>query len=384
MKRLKIGIVGIGKLGLPLSLVFAKAGFEVYGVDINEERINEIKTFFSECPEPGVTEYLRSHTNFRFSMDYGLLRDVQATIIITQTPSMPDGHFDLSYVEKAVEQVHGVNEDSLILVSSNINIGSMDKLSKIHERICFNPEFVAQGTVIRDFENPKFVVIGAYTEEEGEHAASIWRKVHDKPVYIVKPTEAEIIKLSLNFSYSLSITFANMIGELCGEFGANSNKILSIIYQDRRNYKAGLGFGGPCFPRDVDCFKAICTDKCVESGFSFANLLNDLNRYTIERYVKKLRSFNKKRIGILGVAYKPNVPYLYESQPLEIIRQLESEGYEIYAYDKLAEDNAKGILRKTRFCATIEECIRLVDIVFIGTPNYSDIRAGKPIVNPWQ
>jgi UDPglucose 6-dehydrogenase len=383
MPQMKIGVVGLGKLGLPLSLVFAKAGFEVYGVDTSKEKIKEIKTFFSKCPEPRVTEYLQNYPNFKFSTDYQVLCDVSVIIVITQTPSRADGYFDLGYIEKAVRKIHSLNEDTLVVVSSNINIGSTDKLLKIHKRICYNPEFIAQGTIIRDFENPKFVVVGVYTKRDGKQAANLWRKVHDRPIHIVKPIEAEIIKLSLNFSYSLGITFANMIGELSGKFNANSGRILDIIYQDRRNYRSGLGFGGPCFPRDVDCFKAISMEKSVRSGYSFANLLKDLNDYTVERYIRKIKSYNKRKIGILGVAYKPNVPYIYDSQPLKIIQQLESEDYEIYVYDSLARENAKRILQNTYFCDTINECIQRADVIFIGTSNYSNIKTNKTIINPW-
>ena len=368
-----------------MSLVFAKAGFEVYGVDTSEERIKEIKTFFSKCPEPKVTEYLQKSANFKLSTDYQVFGDVPVITVITQTPSLADGHFDMSYVERAVQNIHSINKEVLIVVSSNINIGSIDKLSKMHKRICYNPEFIAQGTIIRDFENPKFVVVGAYTKEDGEQVANIWRKIHDKPVYIVKPVEAEITKLSLNFSYSLGIAFANMIGEICEKFNVDSNKILDIMYQDRRNYKAGLGFGGPCFPRDVDCFKAICMEKSIGSGYSFANLLNDLNNYTVERYIRKIKSYNKKKIGILGAAYKPNVPYIYNSQPLKIIQQLQSEGYEIYIYDSLAQESAKRILsNKVRFCSSINECVDKAGVIFIGTSNYSNIQTHKPKINPWK
>jgi len=365
-------------------LVFAKAGFEVYGVDINEERIKEIKTFFSKCPEPKVTEYLQKYANFKLSTDYQVLRDVPTVIVITQTPSLTDGHFDISYVERAVQNIHSINKEALIAVSSNINIGSIDKLSKIHKRICYNPEFIAQGTIIRDFENPKFVLVGAYTKEDGEQIANIWRKIHDKPIYIVKPVEAEIIKLSSNVSFTLGITFANMIGELCEKFNADSNKVLDIVYQDRRNYQAGLGFMGPCFPRDVNCFKATALENSIKSAYKFASLLKELNDYIVEKCIQKIKSFGKKKIGILGVAYKPNVPYVYESQPLKIAEELLTAGYEIYIYDMLAQENAKQVLGNVHFCPSIKECIDKAEIIFIGTKNYSNIKTDKPVINPWK
>jgi len=263
---MKIGVIGLGKLGLPLSLVFAKAGFEVYGIDVSGTKIQQIlkrERFF----EPHVNEYLEKYgNNLTVSTDYPLLKNCSVVTIITQTPSLPNGKFDLNYVTSALKQLHKVNPTCLAVISSNINIGSIDKLSKIHKRICHNPEFVKQGSIIHDFENPKYVVIGAYTKEDGEQVANIWRKVHDKPIYIVKPVEAEIIKLSSNVSFALGITFANMIGELCEKFNVDASKVLDIIYRDRRNYKAGLGFMGPCLlpntnVQTIDGLKPICTIK---------------------------------------------------------------------------------------------------------------------------
>ena len=109
MIKLKIGVVGLGKLGLPLSLVFAKAGFEVYGVDINEQRIEEIKSFFLKCHEPKVTEYLKKYANFEFSADYQLLCDVPIVNVITQTPSLPSGYFDMRFVHQAVQKIHALS-----------------------------------------------------------------------------------------------------------------------------------------------------------------------------------------------------------------------------------------------------------------------------------
>jgi len=381
---MKVGIIGLGKLGLPLSLVFAKAGFEVYGVDVSETKIQQIlkRERFSE---PHVNEYLEKYgKNLTVSTDYNILKECEVVVIITQTPSSLSGKFDIQFVEHALRQLHKVNPNCLAVVSSNINIGTIDALSKIHKRVCYNPEFVKQGSIIYDFENPKYVVIGAYTKEDGEAVAKIWKKIHSKPIYIVKPIEAEIIKLSSNVSFALGITFANMIGELCEKYNADSNKVLDIIYQDRRNYKAGLGFMGPCFPRDVNCFRAICLENSVESGYKFANLLNDLNSYIVEKYLQKIKSYHKKNVGILGVAYKPNVPYIYDSQPLKIAEKLIQSGYQVYIYDPLAEENAKQALKNAHFCSSINECIERAEVIFIGTANYSNIKSKKPIVNPWK
>ncbi len=386
---MKIGIIGLGKLGLPLALVFSKVGFEVYGIDISEERLDVIRGYTNiEAQEPKVTEYLQKYgENLVLTTDYHTLKNLSIVIIITQSPSLADRSFDASYVEKAVKDIHEINKDALIVISTTTNIGTIDKLTNIHKRISSNPEMIKLGSIIHDFENPKFVIIGVYNKSDGEQIANIWKKVHDKPIYFVSPIESEIVKLSLNVSFNLGITFANLIGELCEKFNANSDNVLDILYKDRRNYKPGLGFMGPCFPRDVTNFERISSENSLESGYQFAVLLTELNNYTVERYAKKIKSFNKKKIGILGIGYKPKAPYTYESQPIKIIQLLlnENSDYKIYIYDPMAEDNGKKDLdnKNVHFCSTIEECLKESEIVFIGTVNYSNIETSKIKIDPW-
>jgi len=386
---MKIGVIGLGKLGLPLALVFAKAGYEVLGIDISEDRINIIKEYYKkEALEPKVTEYLQKYgKNLVLTTDYSPLSNISIIIIITQSPSLPDGSFDSSYVEKAVKDVHSINEDALIVISTTTNLETIDKLSKIHNKIGYNPEMIKQGSIINDYENPKFIVIGAYEKEDGEQMANLWRKVHDKPIYLVSPIEAEILKLSLNVSFNLGITFANLIGELCESYNANSDHVLDILYKDRRNYKPGLGFMGPCFPRDAINFERISSENSLESGYRFGALLTELNNYTMNRYTKKIKTFNKKKIGVLGIGYKPNTPYTFESQPIKIIQILlnENSDYEFYIYDPIAENNGKKELdnKNVHFCSTIKECLKESEIVFIGTANYSNIETSKIKIDPW-
>ncbi len=384
---MEIGVIGLGKIGLPLAVLLTKY-LEVCGVDISEQRIEQIinhEKFF----EPQINEYLEKyHKNLTVSTNYSILKNCDVVFIIIQTPSLVSGKFDTRYVRSALKQLHKANSKCLAVVSSTMNIGDIDRLQKIHKRICYNPEFIKQGSIIQNFQNPKFVIIGTYTEEDGEQVADVWRKIHNKPIYIVKPAEAEIIKLSLNVSFTLGITFANTIGELCEKFNTDSNKVLDIIYQDRRNYKSGLGFMGPCFPRDVNCFKTICAENAIESGYRFADLLNTLNSYVVEKYIRKIKSFGKRKIGILGVSYKPNVPYIYGSQPLKIIERLSTEGYDLYIYDPLAEENAKYILKGNlgtiHFCSSLKECVEKSDVIFNGTSNYSSVTLDKPVINPWK
>jgi len=380
---MNIGIIGLGRLGICLTILMSK-NFKVSGVDINKQRIKQIRNhekFF----EPQVNEYLTNYgENLTVSSDYIILKKCSVIFIITQTPSLPNGKFDLQYVESALIKLHEVNPNCLVVISSTINIGDLDCLKNIHRRVAYNPEFIKQGSIIQDFLNPKFVLIGAYNGKDAETISTIWRKIHNKPIYIVKPVEAEIIKLSLNVNFTLGITFANVIGELCTKFGADSSKVLDVIYKDRRNYKPGLGFMGPCFPRDVSCFKTLCKETLSMGGYKLTSLLHSLNDYIVDRQIKAIKLYGKKHVGFLGVSYKPSVPYVYASQPIEIASRLLSEGYRVYVYDEYAEENAKKVLLGAVFFSSLAECIEVSDVLFVGTSNYSNVRTDKPIVNPWK
>ena len=270
-----------------------------------------------------------------------------------------------------------------------MNIGVLDNLSKIHKKICYNPEMIRQGSIIEDFENPKYIIIGAFAKEEGEQLANIWKKVHNKPIYFVSPVEAEIIKIALNVSFTMSISYANIIGDLCEKFNANSNNVLDVVYKDRRNYKPGLGFMGPCFPRDVLHFRRVSLENSIESGYLFSFLLSELNQQIVDKYIIKIKSLKKKNIGVFGIAYKPNSPYIFESQPIKIIQEILNNSnenqYNFFIFDPIAEDKAKEYFKNKNinFCSTSNECLEKSDIIFIGTANYSNIQTEKPIINPW-
>jgi nucleotide sugar dehydrogenase len=389
----KIGILGLGKLGVCLTALFTKY-YKVYGVDVLAERVKQIADNV-ETFEPRVNEYLSKYKeNLTVSTDFDILKDCEIVFLITQTPSLSSGKFDIAYVKSALKKLHRVNPSCLAVISSTINIGDVDKLKGLHSRVAYNPEFVKQGSIMKDFENPKFILIGSYTKEDGELIAEIWRQyLVDEPIYIVSPLEAEITKLCLNVSYTLGISFANVVGEFCEKVGADVNKVLDVIYQDHRNYRKGLGFSGPCFPRDVNSFLSASLEKHVMSGVNLSKLLNLFNKEIvrvqlskIRGHAKQIRSKGSTRVGILGVAYKSGVSYIYESQPIQIAKELLKKGYQVFVYDKMAMETAKTEISEAYFCNSIEECVEKSDIVFIGLPDkdFTELKTDKVIINPWR
>lgn len=377
---MKIGVIGLGKLGLPLAALFSQY-YEVVGVDYSEERVRNIRkgaTFF----EPRLNEYLGSG-NLEVSTSYNLLMDCDPVCVIVQTPSRPNGLFNTDYVESALTRLHEVNPGCLAVVSSTVNIGTIQKLKNIHRSLAYNPEFIKQGTIIRDFENPRFVLIGADAERHYQKVSTIWRTVHDRPIIQATSKEAEAIKLILNFSYTLGITFANTIGEICGKHDLNPEKVLGTVYRDQRNYMPGLGYGGPCFPRDVACLRQQCLQDRLNMGQKLAETIQELNQYPTGKIVNKVLETGAKSVTILGVAYKQGVPYIWESQPLKIAEMLQREGLDVHIYDELAEHEASKQLPEAVYHTSLNEAIKRGNIVVIGTPNYSGLVKHGEVIDPW-
>jgi len=191
-------------------------------------------------------------------------------------------------------------------------------------------------------------------------------------------------------SFTLGITFANIIGEICERFGADPDLVMRLIHKDVRKYKAGLGFGGPCFPRDATCFGAICSTAGVESGFELSKLLNHLNKATIERYARKILDAKPKNVAFIGVAYKQGVGLIDESQAMNILKRVLALDPElnVFVYDRLAEESAKKELPDTVcFCESLTEAVEKADIVFIGLPDSSlseEMFRGRKVIDPWR
>ena len=383
---MKIGVIGLGRIGLPLALVLSKE-FKVIGVDIDENRVDYIRKN-KHFAEPHVNEYIERYKhNFTPTDSYSLLKECDPVFIMVNTPSLPTGEFDLRYVISALKNLHSINPGCLAVISSTINIGDTEKLRKIHSRVCYNPEFIAQGRIISDFENPKFVAIGAYNERDAHEVIGVWNRIHSRPKIILKPVEAEILKLLLNVRLSLDITWANVVGDVCERFDADPRLILEIMNKDVRLYYPGLGFGGPCFPRDVRCLESFCSKNEIASGYKLASLLNELNEDIIQKYCNLIEGFGRKKVGIIGITYKPGVPYIDGSHPLAIAKRLMDLGYELHIYDPLVERKVHSVLdgKNVTFHSDLAECIRESEVVFLGHPMElsREQLSGKIVVDPW-
>lgn len=300
----EISVIGLGKLGFPISSVLGKQ-FKVIGID---KKMNS---------------------------SFNKLGDI--SFIIVPTPSMFDNKFTSQYIEEVLDEI---KKEHIVVIVSTVMPGECDRISKKYPNLTliYNPTFVALGTVIHDFTNPDFVLIG------GEHkeAISILKEIHkvickrDPTFCVMSFLEAEIAKLSLNCYITSKITFANQIGLLCDSIGIKSNNILSSIGLDSRigkkYFTSGLGYGGPCFPRDNRAMSSYWKEAGLDP--KLFDTIHELNERIPKYICDKIRLKKPKSIGFSGLSYKQGTNCQECSQLKEIHDTLSKEGYKTLISEK--------------------------------------------------
>lgn len=395
-----ISVVGLGKLGLCIAACFADKGFKVIGVDIDKEKIEKINKGMSPIEETGLDKLIKKiKGNLKTTHDYEqAVLNSNITFIVVATPSLADGGFSNEYLEKVFHKIGVIlkkkREYHLVVITSTVMPQTTDKIAKyllenISRKKCgrdfglaYNPEFIALGSVIHDFLNPDFILIGEANKKDGDILEGLYRKTcENHPCFArMSPLNAEIAKISLNCYITTKITFANCLAAICEKVkGADANIITKALGLDSRigskYIKPGLGYGGPCFPRDNVAFSAFA--RSLEVRSKLAEMVDEVNRDQVLRVVNRIneifknldRNKNKGKIGILGLSYKANTPVIEDSQALNIVQLLVNEGYCVSVYDPQAQENARGVLGNTvRYAKNKEDCLSDVDLGVIAVP----------------
>lgn len=344
---MNISVIGIGKLGLCLSLNLEKNGHSIVAVDINEKYIDSLikKTF--KTSEPFVCEYLNAACNIDFTTNLKNALNNDIIFIVVQTPSTQEWKYDHTHIENIVTQLISFGKQNSrkdIIINCTTFPGYCEdlnnRLKKYNYNVSYNPEFIAQGSIINDQKYCDLVLIG----ESDKYIGDILEKIYDsicisKPtIHRMTPTEAEIAKLSINCFLTTKISFANMIGDISLNYKCNPNVILNAIGSDSRignkYLKYGYGFGGPCFPRDNKALAKCASEVGIEATISTAtdkynnlHLENQIDRFVTEHPDKS------KEIHINQVSYKKGIPILEESQQLKYALKLQNLGYSITIHE---------------------------------------------------
>lgn len=367
---MRLSVIGLGKLGVCSAACFAFKGFEVIGVDINKDFVDTINKGIAPVYEPKLQELITLvKGKLRATRDYKeAIGKSDITFIIVPTPSRQDGHFSDKYIQDSLKHLsialrEANKEYHLFVITSTVSPGTIDenlipliesvsgkKLNKDFG-VCYNPEFIALGSVITDFLNPDIVLIGESDNFAGDKLEEIYKVVCENKPYIARVSivSAEITKLSLNSYITMKISFANTLANICESIpGANIDDVTRALGADRRvspyYITGGLSFGGPCFPRDNRAFTAFAEKYGCDATLLKAT--DAVNHFQIEHIVNRVLSClsdsNSKVISVLGLAYKPNTPVIEESPGIKIIEGLlKKKDIEIIAYDPLAMEGAR-------------------------------------------
>lgn len=394
---MRIGVVGTGYVGLVSGTCFAEFGIDVVCVDKDAGKIERLKNGEIPIYEPGLEDLVAKQVKAKrlsFTTDLAeAVRDADAVFIAVGTPPrVQDGHADLTYVFQAAEEIaQHLTGYTVIVNKSTVPVGTARKVAETIRRarpdadfdVCSNPEFLREGAAINDFMRPDRVVIGAISEQAADLMRSLYRPLYlnETPVVVTSPETAELIKYASNAFLATKITFINEMANLCEATGANVQDLSRAMGLDGRIggkfLHAGPGFGGSCFPKDTLALAQIgqlyeTPQSIVESVVSSNN---ERQRSMADRVVAACGgSVAGKRVGVLGIAFKPNTDDIREAPSLVIIPELQKAGAKIAAHDPIAMDHAQKALPGVEWCEDPYAVAKDADVLVIVT-EWNEYRA---------
>lgn len=357
---MKLGIIGTGYVGIVTGSCFADKGFNVLCYDIDEQKIKTYAEGRSAIYEPGLEEIIQRNLKngrLKFTTDIrSFAAEADVIFICVGTPPLPDGSADLSQVENAVKSIaENAPRGSyrIIVEKSTVPVGTHKRLKTITRLynkgmsdfdFVVNSEFLREGSAVYDFLHPDRIIIGVETERAKEIMLKCYESF-DTHKLVVDPSSAEIIKYASNSFLAVKISFINLVADLCEKVGADVEKVAEGMGFDQRIgrafLKAGIGYGGSCFPKDIKAFINVLNSQFVDSS-----LLNSVDKFNSQRPLKaidileeELWILKDKKIAVWGLAFKPETDDIREAPSLTIIRVLLEKGVKLNLYDPQAQHN---------------------------------------------
>ena len=403
-EREPIGVIGTGYVGLVTAAGFAELGSEVWCIDIDETKIENLKRGVIPIWEPGLEEMVAKHEGrLHFSTNLAdALEHARLLFVAVGTPPLYSGDADLSAVHAVVDSMPPSDHHALVM-KSTVPVGTGRNIRRIFEeqgksgfRYVSCPEFLKEGSALDDFLQPDRVVIGDEGDWAGDAVEELYAPLN-APIVRTDIPSAEMVKLAANAFLATKISFINEIANVCEVTGADVTEVARGIGLDERIgnkfLQAGIGFGGSCFPKDVSALKQLAGN----SGYHFQLLasvleVNDLQkRKVIQKLQKHLGSLVGKRIALLGLAFKPNTDDMREASSLVLSARLQSDGAVVRAFDPVAEEEARKLIHGVEFATSPLDCVRDADAVVLVTEwsefrelDWSEVRdamAGRLIVD---
>lgn len=401
-KNMKIGVIGLGFVGLSLTSVLASKGYNVVGIDTDKEKCNKIRNGISPFFEPDLEKTLKEgfKKKLTISNDFSLIKDCNMIFVAVGTPQKLNGSIELSMIRKVMTGIGRVlaksKKNSIIFVKSTVTPGTMqnDILPILEKKsgkkagrdfgLISNPEFLQESSAIHDTKYPHVIVLGGYQTRYMEKAKNFFSNLHPKvPIIVTNHQTAEMIKYANNSFLATKISFINQLANICQNIpGANIDDVARTIGLDPRIGKlflnAGPGYGGSCLPKDI---KAIMNFSS-KIGVSplFFNAVEKTNQQQIEHIIKLIEkncgNLKGKNISILGLAFKPKTDDIRDSVSLKIIEKLLKKQAKVIVHDPMAIENVrKKFKNKIRYTNSISDVLKdsYCGVIMTAWPEYSKI-----------
>jgi UDPglucose 6-dehydrogenase len=391
----RVSIIGLGKLGASMAAAFAMRGFNVVGVDVNQTSVDLVNQGHAPVQETNLEETIAGNKErIRATLSHeDAILNSDISFVIVPTPSDERGAFSLQYAEWAFKEIGKAlakksTYHNVILTSTVLPGSTRQALLPILEResgkkvgsgfgLCYSPEFIALGSIINDFLNPDFTLIGEFDERCGSQLAELYSRVmvNGAPSARMSLENAELTKISVNTFVTTKITFANMLSEICEKLpGGDVDVVTNALGMDTRigrKYLTGaIGYGGPCFPRDNVALSFIARELGVEARL--AETTDSMNRSIASSVANRLESVIRKgaTVAVLGLSYKPYSHVTEESQGVYIAKHLSKSGFRVVGFDPMSKEMAlDDIKRNIVVLDSIEECLQQAQAVLITTPD---------------
>lgn len=418
---MKISIFGLGYVGTVCAGCLVSEGHTVTGVDVNANKVDQMNSGMASIIEPGLPElFVAGHQKKLLTATTSANEAIQSTdisLVCVGTPSQANGNLDLTYMKRVSEEIGAAlrNKTSphLVVYRSTMLPGTTeDVLVPILEShsgkkvgvgfdVCYNPEFLREGTSVYDFYNPPKIVVGERERGAGDALLKLYSGI-EAPVIRTSIRVSEMSKYCDNAFHALKVSFANEIGNLCKKMGVDSHDVMSVFCEDRKlnlspaYLKPGFAFGGSCLPKDLRAL--VYQAKRFDLHSHVLNAILPSNAAQVEAGIQMIVDLGKKRIGFLGMSFKPDTDDLRESPLVEVIETLLGKGYSIRIYDRnVSASRLIGANRRfmeehiphlsSLLVASAEDLTAAADVIVVGynSPEFSSVlqtlRADQAVVD---
>jgi UDPglucose 6-dehydrogenase len=402
---MKIAVVGTGYVGLVTGTCFAETGNTVTCIDIDEEKVRKLNSGKITIYEPGLEQLFernlkQERLTFTTSLAEGI-QDAKVIFLALPTPPGEDGSADLKYILKVADDLGPIlTEYTVIVDKSTVPVGTADKVrqriakkAKVEFDVVSNPEFLREGVAVEDFMKPERVVIGTSDPRAKKIMETLYAPYvrQGNPLVFMDERSAELTKYAANSFLAVKISFMNEIANLCEILGADVDSVRKGIGTDSRIGKRflfpGIGYGGSCFPKDVQALAKSAED--AEYDFKILKAVMQVNAYQKTKLIDTIRDFYNgelrgKTIAVWGLSFKPHTDDIREAPALDNIEELLSEGVKIKAHDPEAMENVKILFGdRIEYCSNPYDCADGADAIFIATewpefrtPDFERLNAG--------